>query len=63
MDLDDLKGLKYYAIYCAVLIMFFIYSGMTGWKWLIPPKQNQPVLRLPGQGTYIDIINNFYHGI
>ena len=32
MDLDDLKGLKYYAIYCAVLIMFFIYYGMTGWK-------------------------------
>jgi len=33
MDLEDLKGLKYYVIYCVVLIVIFIYSGMTGWKW------------------------------
>jgi hypothetical protein len=38
MNSDDLKGLKYYIIYSIVLICFFAYSGMTGWKWFNPTK-------------------------
>ena len=34
MDSDDIKGLKYYIIYCLALMAFFVYSGMTGWKWV-----------------------------
>ena len=34
MDQDDIKGLKYYIIYCLALMAFFIFSGMTGWKWV-----------------------------
>ncbi len=33
MKWEELKGLKYYLIYCAVLISFFIYSSFTGWNW------------------------------
>jgi hypothetical protein len=33
MSIDDIKGLKYYILYCIVVLGFFVYSGMTGWKW------------------------------
>lgn len=36
MNLDDFKGLKYYIGYAAVVMGFFIYSGMVGWKWFNP---------------------------
>lgn len=36
MNWEDLKGLKYYAIYCLILIGFFFYSGIVGWKWFNP---------------------------
>lgn len=36
MDSDDLKGLKYFILYSVVVIGFFVYSGMTGWKWFNP---------------------------
>lgn len=34
MNLEELKGLKYYVAYAFVLLAFFFYSGITGWKWL-----------------------------
>jgi hypothetical protein len=33
MNLNQLKGLKYYFIYVFVLFSFFVYSGIIGWKW------------------------------
>jgi hypothetical protein len=41
MDLNDVKGLKFYIIYCLLLIAFFVYSGMIGWKWF-NPTQTEP---------------------
>jgi hypothetical protein len=41
MNWDDIKGLKFYIAYCFVLIAFFVYSGMTGWKW-VNPTQTEP---------------------
>jgi hypothetical protein len=38
MNLNDLKGLKYYLIYALALLAFFTYSGMVGWKWFNPTK-------------------------
>jgi hypothetical protein len=36
--MEDLKGLKYYIIYAILLISFFCYSVITGWKWFNPTK-------------------------
>lgn len=33
MNWQDLKGLKYYIASSVLLISFFVYSGITGWKW------------------------------
>jgi TRAP-type C4-dicarboxylate transport system permease small subunit len=38
MSLNDLKGLKYYIFYCVIVLGFFIYSGITGWKWFNPTR-------------------------
>jgi hypothetical protein len=56
MNSDDLKGLKYYIIYAIVLIGFFVYSGITGWKWFNPTKTE------PTRTTNrIPYINRAYH--
>jgi hypothetical protein len=36
MDNEDLKGLKYYILYGIIVIGFFAYAGITGWKWFNP---------------------------
>lgn len=33
MHWNDIKGLKYYILYALLLVSFFAYSGMVGWKW------------------------------
>lgn len=33
MSIEDLKGLKYYILYGAVVIGFFTYSSAIGWNW------------------------------
>ena len=39
MNLENLKGLKSYLLaYALVVIGFFTYSGMIGWKWFNPTK-------------------------
>ena len=52
MNREDLKGLKYYIIYCFLLIAFFVYSGMTGWKWFNPTdsEANRPTSGTRGAG-------------
>lgn len=36
MSWEEFKGLKYYIAYAAVILGFFVYSGMVGWKWFNP---------------------------
>jgi hypothetical protein len=50
MNLEDLKGLKYYIIYCVALLSFFIYSGLTGLKWFNDTKieSSRPTSGRPG---------------
>jgi len=36
MEMNELKGLRYYIAYAAVVIGFFVYSGVVGWKWFNP---------------------------
>jgi hypothetical protein len=45
MELEDLKGLKFYVLYCVLLVSFFAYSGMTGWKWYndTPTESEKPI--------------------
>jgi hypothetical protein len=38
MDLEDIKGLKFYILYCFLLVAFFVYSGLTGLKWFNSTK-------------------------
>lgn len=38
MNLQDIKGLKYYIAYSAIGVSAFVYSGFTGWKWFNPTK-------------------------
>lgn len=33
MDIDDLKGLRYFILYAVIVIGFFFYSGIVGWNW------------------------------
>jgi hypothetical protein len=33
MNFKDIRGLKYYLMYATILLLFFAYSGMTGWRW------------------------------
>ncbi|HEY0655864.1 MAG TPA: hypothetical protein VGD65_22165 [Chryseosolibacter sp.] len=44
MNWEDIKGLKFYLLYCLLLIGFFVYSGMTGWKWYndTPTESERP---------------------
>lgn len=51
MNLDDIKGLRYYIIYCILLLSFFAYSGLTGWKWFNPTK-TEPT-RTHGRSGYL----------
>lgn len=50
MNIEDLKGLRYYMICCALFLSFYIYSGITGWKWFNPTKTEatRPVGGRPG---------------
>lgn len=41
MSWDELKGLKYYLGISAVVISFYIYSNMVGWRWLNATKTTQ----------------------
>jgi hypothetical protein len=38
MSWDDLKGLKYYLGFAVVVISFYIYSNLVGWRWLNTTK-------------------------
>jgi hypothetical protein len=38
MEIDDIKGMKYYLAFSAIVISFYVYSGLTGWKWFNPTK-------------------------
>jgi hypothetical protein len=38
---DQLYGLRYYAAFGLVLISFYVYSGVTGWKWVGGEKTEQ----------------------
>lgn len=31
---EDIYSLKYFIGFAAVAICFFVYSGVTGWKWV-----------------------------
>jgi hypothetical protein len=33
MNWEEIKGLKYFLLYSLVIICFFAYSGLVGWKW------------------------------
>ncbi len=33
-DKTDLKGLKYYLGFCAVILSIYVYSLITGWRFL-----------------------------
>lgn len=49
MNIDDLKGMKYFLLYSFTVIAFFVYSGMTGWKWFNATKteSTRPTGRTP----------------
>ncbi len=34
IDLEDIKALKYYLIFCLILILIYIYSMIVGWRFL-----------------------------
>lgn len=51
MNKEDVKGLKFYILYCSILVAFFVYSGLTGWKWFNPTK-TEPT-RTVGRSGYI----------
>ena len=36
MDINEIKGLKYYIAYAVLVVGFFIYSGIVGLKWFNP---------------------------
>lgn len=38
MSWNELKGLKYYLGFTALVVSFYIYSNMVGWRWLNPTK-------------------------
>ena len=38
MNWDDLKGLKYFLVYAAAIMSFFVYSSAVGWKWFNPTR-------------------------
>jgi hypothetical protein len=31
---NELYALRYYLIFAGVVFAFFLYSGITGWKWI-----------------------------
>lgn len=34
MNLKEINSLKYFILLALVIISFYVYSGITGWKWL-----------------------------
>jgi hypothetical protein len=38
MNWEEIKSLKFFALYCLLLVSFFAYSSITGWKWFNPTK-------------------------
>jgi hypothetical protein len=38
MKQKDLLGLKYYIAFGVLVVGFFIYSGLTGYRWFNPTK-------------------------
>ena len=38
MDWNEWKGLKYYIMYTIIILGFFVYSGLVGWRWFNPTQ-------------------------
>jgi hypothetical protein len=55
MNQHDLKGLKYYIAYAAVVLGFFVYSGAIGWKWFnnTPTENSRPAGGAHRTGHYL----------
>jgi hypothetical protein len=52
MNRKELYGLKYFIGYCVVVIGFFLYSGIVGYKWF-NPTQTEPSRPAGGRGGHI----------
>ncbi len=57
--MENLKALRYYLAFCATVIVFFVYSSLTGWKWFNPTEteSERPTGRHPGTYHY----RYYYH--
>jgi hypothetical protein len=44
MEWNNIKGFKYFILYCALLFGFFAYSSVTGWSWFTttPTESSRP---------------------
>ncbi len=36
LNLEEIRSLRYYLVYGLVIVAFFTYSGIVGWKWFNP---------------------------
>jgi hypothetical protein len=56
MEGKDLKGLRYYIVIASLLLGFYTYSNLIGWKWFFstPTEETRPE---HSEGTH----NRFYH--
>jgi hypothetical protein len=54
MKRQDLFGLKYFIAFGLVVIGFYVYSAMVGWKWFNPTstEKNEPTKRGIARGIY-----------
>lgn len=34
MNLKELKALRYYLAFVFLVVSFYVYSGVVGWKWI-----------------------------
>jgi hypothetical protein len=51
MNIEEIKGIKYYLIYAALAIGFFTYSGVVGWKWFNPTQTTHEKSERTHRGT------------
>lgn len=50
MNKKELFALKYYIGFCIAVLAFYVYSGLTGYRWFNPTK-TEPGEHRPRTGT------------
>jgi hypothetical protein len=57
LNLNDIKSLKYFLVYSVAVIAFFVYAGLTGWRWFHSTKTEET----PQHATRTYGASRYYH--